>query len=1017
MMKTKVVLSSAHGHVNRLRSTMFATAMACLLLSGVACEKTEPEPKKTSAVKTEKKQAALPAPAPEPEVVYASEIPLFENGQTSWQVVIPATASNVNKFSAEEFVTAIKKISGVEIPIVYADDLQPGNNIVIGSLKENELVRKMAPFLSLDEGNLLDDAIAVHTVSGNLYLAGNNPRSATYAVYHFLREYLGVRWFWPGNDGEFMPKRASFKIPEIAFNYQPPFRYRALTPCGNHGNPVIELGVFRMFMNAGLQNGKVKAKTGTVRRVGGHSIGIDSKEFDKHPDWFAMIDGKRQKGGGVAGCWSNPGFNQHVLDRHAKSIRASNAEILCAFPYDTTQRCQCPDCTKIPNVSARWYVYYAKMVKELQKEFPGLRAAGIAYQEFRNIPDLPKEDLQYLEYVEYCMYNRCYVHPFDDETCPTNKKAMAHVMQWKEKATMGVYGYEFDVFDREMYLPIHNQFALSAKTYRKLNMMRLKTEYPARLQKKGMKKDSAAYIIARLSAYVFAMTAWNPDLDVKELVRDFCKYVYGAGADAMYEYHMTMASYWDSMKQHPTYFGASPDNISTRLLSFSRIRAMKTLLRNAEKAVAAMPDEEARKRAAVEVEVDRCLFADWERIYNLAQSEVFTLNLPKCPTDFDFNKIDKQPVSSINHTHKPTDVRLFWSDEGLHIRVVCKEAGMDTLALGKTGRDVALSGAGVEIVIDTNDGSPLHHFGVTPAGGTYDAVGDDTSWNPDWKVTVKHNRKEDHWTAECFLPFAAFGDTVPVNGTQWKMSIIRRATGSAEACAFTAVPDKEYNNLAIINFSTVAKPGKTVVIISRDPKTPSGFYTRTRNELVANGWQAQNIRGEEELKKANLENVGLIVYETYQNKITPETFRQVVLPAVKNGTVIYFWAYYWLDKLHLFFDDPTYKMGYWDSTGRMRRYSYIHPFLTTAPNKFPNITTPAGVLLPASPESWEVLAKQPDQKLQDRPCIVCRPCGKGLVVISGGLFGNTVRLMNAIIEYNKVVKRDGVKATKKKDKK
>lgn len=38
--------------------------------------------------------------------------------------------------------------------------------------------------------------------------------------------------------------------------------------------------------------------------------------------------------------------------------------------------------------------------------------------------------------------------------------------------------------------------------------------------------------------------------------------------------------------------------------------------------------------------------------------------------------------------------------------------------------------------------------------------------------------------------------------------------------------------------------------------------------------------------------------------------------------------------------------------------------------------------------------------------ITCRPCGKGLISLSGNLFVNAIPFLNNIFEYNKVVKHN-----------
>src|SRR4051794_27947554 len=44
---------------------------------------------------------------------------------------------------------------------------------------------------------------------------------------------VGVRWLWPGSDGEFMPTKKSWALPELRFNHQPVFTYRGFHMVGD----------------------------------------------------------------------------------------------------------------------------------------------------------------------------------------------------------------------------------------------------------------------------------------------------------------------------------------------------------------------------------------------------------------------------------------------------------------------------------------------------------------------------------------------------------------------------------------------------------------------------------------------------------------------------------------------------------------------------------------------------------------------------------------------------------------
>ena len=105
---------------------------------------------------------------------------LFQNGKTEWKIGISLKAAPAEQYAAQELQTALQKISGAEFPILKSETFPDGNTIIIGSPDSTPQIREKADALKLKKGNT--EELAVYTLGGNLYLAGNNPRGALYAV-------------------------------------------------------------------------------------------------------------------------------------------------------------------------------------------------------------------------------------------------------------------------------------------------------------------------------------------------------------------------------------------------------------------------------------------------------------------------------------------------------------------------------------------------------------------------------------------------------------------------------------------------------------------------------------------------------------------------------------------------------------------------------------------------------------------------------------------------------------------
>ena len=140
----------------------------------------------------------------------------FDNGNTDWKIFLSPQAGPTERYAAQELQRALKAISDTDFEIATAARVPESRAIIIGALDDPH-VRANAAKLNLSPNKV--EQVAVHTLGGQLYLAGNQPRGALYAVCSFLQRQLGVRWLWPGPSGEFIPSMARWTLPALAWTH------------------------------------------------------------------------------------------------------------------------------------------------------------------------------------------------------------------------------------------------------------------------------------------------------------------------------------------------------------------------------------------------------------------------------------------------------------------------------------------------------------------------------------------------------------------------------------------------------------------------------------------------------------------------------------------------------------------------------------------------------------------------------------------------------------------------------
>lgn len=710
----------------------------------------------------------------------------FKDKKSDYRIYISANAEEPEAYAAEELQNAIRKISETKIEIVKSDSIPAKNAIVIGSLKTTTAVKSLAEKLKL--ANKSYEELAVYNLDGNLYLAGNIPRAALYATYSFLQNQFGVRWFWYGDDGEFMPERTSFELPELKWNYAPPVRFRALDPCGAQGFVPVHQWLPRLFVNSSARKGSDGRDYSafSINQVGGHCIRMFDNEFEQYPDCFGMLNGKRDRKV-IAGCWSNPKFLELMVDKLKDKMPA--AEVIEPFPADVTERCECGECAKIKDWSSRWFTFYGKLAGELKKINPNLTVSALAYQEYRYVPDMA--DLSWIDYVDYCGYNFCYVHALNDPKCGINRLALGELKKWSERVKPAVYGYEFDSFGGDYYMPMWNGMSQSIKCLRDMGAVRIKTEQGIRtnIENPYLSKNH----IQRLSYYLYCMMIWNPDADVDGLLADFCNYVYGPASKQMLEYHKEMAKAWDSIDGHVTYFKAREEGTAKFFVSLALGKKMDKLFDDAEKAIDDEHDAAKRLRWKNNVMQDRVNLARWMDVFAKNPRKMSEVKIPLLIGADNSEKAALLPLGDDAKNPSPAEMKAWRTDDALHVSYVCRNPEIIKNPIGaKESKNWGSSS--IELFLDLCDDSAYYQFAViNPAGALYKANA--FTKIPDFKMDVSSKVTDEGWFVDMKIPFSSLGKT-PKKGDKWRIVSMLRTKGFQSAgfplCAYHDMNSAEY---------------------------------------------------------------------------------------------------------------------------------------------------------------------------------------------------------------------------------
>ena len=146
---------------------------------------------------------------------------LANHGATRAHIIVADDASAATRRAAQELSRYIFKMTGATLTIHNAKR-GPIGSAVAAEICVGQTGRPGEPDIS----GLKNDGIIIKTVGNRLFILGENDRAILHAVYVFLEDELGCRFFT--DTVEHIPQRNYLSIGEIDKTEISPFEYRAV---------------------------------------------------------------------------------------------------------------------------------------------------------------------------------------------------------------------------------------------------------------------------------------------------------------------------------------------------------------------------------------------------------------------------------------------------------------------------------------------------------------------------------------------------------------------------------------------------------------------------------------------------------------------------------------------------------------------------------------------------------------------------------------------------------------------
>ncbi len=515
---------------------------------------------------------AIMAVSSSPSVGLPQNLKLASNSKATAVIVVNPAATAPEKFAAEELKSYLGKITGGKFQTVNF----PEQNKVCILVGQSPEVRNLLPGIKWDA--LKPDTIIIKVVGNKLILAGDRPRGTVYAVYTFLEEQLGCKW-WTQTDS-YVPKKRDIAV-KSALNkvYAPPFHYRAMLYKFMEREP----GPFgaRLKLNGDFPTpGDLYGGHQSTIKMGHsfHYILPPATYFGPHPEWYGLYNGVRCAiiAGGRPNqmCLSNVEMRKELVKRALELIKADpSAGVISIGQEDGTAPCSCADClaldTKLGGQTGTLLWFVNNAADEIKKVYPKIMVETLAYQWSINPPTIPTKTRDNVS-IRVTTINAEFATPWNS---PRNVAFNKLVQDWKKvTSNLAIYDYPFNYHNLLISFPIWNAMGANVRYYAANNVTSV-------MYQGDDYNDEANFI--RLRAWLLAHFMWDPTVNQEQIMRQFLNGYYGAAGPYLEKYINLTAQ---AALQNTTFMACWSDDVC--FLTPAQLKLGKTLFDKAEAAVA-----------------------------------------------------------------------------------------------------------------------------------------------------------------------------------------------------------------------------------------------------------------------------------------------------------------------------------------------------------------------------------------------------------------------------------------------
>ena len=504
---------------------------------------------------------------------------LADGGATDYTIVLPEEPSAVQKTAAEELASFLNQVTGANFVILPENRIADKQKLlVIGPSALSKTLLSHAG--AQDEASIGQDGIILQTVGDSLVLSGHPDRGPLYAVYTFLEDIVGIRW-WTSTEST-IPSRPTLDIETVHTRYAP----RVISREAYYRDPLDgrEGGIFSARMKMNGHFNPVPAEYGGHMPIlfWAHSfeqILPPEKYFEEHPDWYSLVDGQRRGEGQYQLCLTNPEMKAEFIRNTLAALRANpDTRIISVSQNDRDGWCQCPECQKLAeenlSQSGPLITFVNEVAEAIEQEFPNVLVETLAYNQSRPAPAKvrPRDNVL----IRLCTGGNSLVIPL--EGGGPNQSLTETIESWSAISKQ-IYIWDY-VTNFHNYLFPHPNLQVLAP-----NIRFFVRSHAVGIFEQGDAGCPAGDFV-RMRNWVLSKLLWNPSVDQTALEDEFLNGYYSPRVAALFRQYLDVLQLSALQSKIPP--SGSPESTQEWLGTEALVEATKLM----DQAIAAAREDE-----------------------------------------------------------------------------------------------------------------------------------------------------------------------------------------------------------------------------------------------------------------------------------------------------------------------------------------------------------------------------------------------------------------------------------------